>query len=248
MAFVKIPQFFRQALSSEVHPQRFRQLAVEVARASYVKDDEFHRLAIKGIDGMIEAAIADHLLTSDEEERITGLCREFKIGLDQLPNGGHRLVKAAVLRDLDAGRLVSRINVEGAMPINLERDEIIIWIVNAVQYLVSKTRTRYAGRSQGASVRIMKGVYYRIGAYQGDPIRETEMVLEATGDLVIASRNVYFYGSGRAVKLPVRKVLAVEPHSDGIIVTRDGANPKPFIFKLDDPGFVADAIVRLNQL
>jgi hypothetical protein len=59
---------------------------------------------------------------------------------------------------------------------------------------------------------------------------------------------VYFLSPFKTFKLPARKIVAIEPYSDGLSISRDGINAKPAIFTLDDPWFAANAISRLNQL
>jgi hypothetical protein len=54
--------------------------------------------------------------------------------------------------------------------------------------------------------------------------------------------------SSRQLKIPIKKILSVMPHSDGLQIMREGERATPQIFKLDDPAFAADAIARLNQL
>ena len=136
----------------------------------------------------------------------------------------------------------------GHNPINLERGEVIVWVFNHSTYLTSRTRTRYVGSSQGVSLRVMKGVYYRVGAFKGQPIQQQFLSTEGIGDFVITNRNVYFLSTLKTLKIPSRKIISIEPYSDGLSINRDGVNAKPAVFTLDDPWFAANAINRLNQI
>ena len=55
------------------------------------------------------------------------------------------------------------------LPFNLMKSEDLVWVFKDVDYFVEKTRTHYKGGSQGVSVRVMKGVYYRTGGFKGRP-------------------------------------------------------------------------------
>ncbi|MEX2127264.1 MAG: hypothetical protein WD871_03360 [Xanthobacteraceae bacterium] len=123
-AVTKIPQFFGQWFESALPPARFRELAAEVARTHYVDGPRFVELTKDGFGALIEKALADHLLTDEEEEKVVGLLREFGMTLDDLPKPiGQRLIKCAILRDLDAGVVHERINLKGQVPINLGAKE-----------------------------------------------------------------------------------------------------------------------------
>jgi hypothetical protein len=246
-AATKIPEFFVKALDSSVEPARFHALAQEVARTHYVGDQEFRRLAIKGLVGSIDAAFKQHGLTEHDDQRIATLCNEFGITANELGPAGLRFAKAEILRRLDEGKLPSGAKFTN-VPINLEHNERIIWLFDNVTYYTIRNQTQYVGGSSGVSVRLMKGIYYRVGAYHGHSNRTQYLSDEGRGIFVIASRNVYFWSPRKALKIPVKKIISAHPYSDGLEIMREGANPAPHIFKVDDPLFAADAVARSNQL
>jgi len=246
-AATKIPEFFVKALDSSVEPARFNALAHEVARTHCVGDEEFRTLAIKGLVAAIDTAFKEHGLTEHDDQRIAGLCNEFGLAANDLGAAGIRFAKAEILRRLDDGKFPTGTKFTN-VPINLEHNESMIWLFNNVTYYMVRNRTRYVGISQGISVRVMKGVYYRVGAFHGEPIKTQYLSDDGRGIFLIASHNVYFWSPRKAVKIPVKKILSVLPYSDGLQIMRDGERTTPQIFKLDDPAFAADAIARLNQL
>ena len=76
------------------------------------------------------------------------------------------------------------------MPFNFQKSETLVWLFNNVVYLEDKTRTQYVGRSSGVSIRIAKGVYYRVGAFQGQPISRTERIHVDTGAMAVTSKHI----------------------------------------------------------
>jgi hypothetical protein len=240
-----IPDFFLKSLTSPLPAEQFRKLTMDVASVGFISDAEFRSLALQGLTAMVQAALADSVVTKAEEDRIAEIRDAFGLDTSELGEVGRQLVKAEILRDLDEGRLPKRVKLEGHLPIVLERDEDIIWIFNDVTFSIIRSQTHWAGRSQGVSIRIMKGVYYRAGASKGQPIQTQYLSEEGRGDLVIASRNLYFVSPMKSLRVPSKKIVAVQAYSDGIQITRDGVSAKPMIFVLDDPWFASNAIVRL---
>jgi hypothetical protein len=115
------------------------------------------------------------------------------------------------------------------------------------RYLTTHIRTSYVGRSQGVSVRLMRGVYYRVGGFRGEPIRTEYLSEEGTGNLTITTHNVYFVAPRKAFKLPIQKIISVQLYSDGIEILRDGASAKPAVFLIDDAPFAANLLARLHR-
>jgi hypothetical protein len=243
----KITEFFVKALGSSMDPSRFRTMTEEIAHNNLISDKEIRELAITGLQKMITSASTHEAMSEEEDQRISGLCNTFNIQVNELGDSGMRFAKSQILRRLDEGKFPSGVHLTG-IPINLERNERPIWLFNNVRYSTIRQRTRYVGASQGMSIRVMKGVYYRAGAFKGEPIRTEHLSEEGRGILVITSHNVYFWSPLKAFKIPLKKILAMQPYSNGIQLTRDGANAKPQLFDLDDPLFACDAIARLSHL
>ena len=56
-------------------------------------------------------------------------------------------------------RAPERVNVTGDLPLNLGRDEKIIYVFADTTYFTMRSKTQYVGGSHGVSFRVMKGVY-----------------------------------------------------------------------------------------
>ena len=243
----KLPEFFVKALENPIETSRFREIADAIAHDNYIREAELRQLSILGLSSMIEHAFKDHVLTENENKRIVELCNSFAVTANDLGGAGQRLAKAQILRQLDEGQVPSNIVVSD-MPINLENGEVAIWLFNGATYYTSRSRTRYVGSSHGVSIRVMKGVYYRVGAFRGEPIKTQYLSEEGRGIFVIASKNVYFWSPQKALKIRHKKIISVQPYSDAIQIMRDVSNASPQLFALDDPPFAADLISQLNQL
>lgn len=201
-------------------------------------------------DKAAEDALADNLLTKEEEHRLTELAEFFGAdthALSQRP-AFMKLVKAAVIRDLCEGKIPARLEIDGQFPLALQKGEQVIWVFKNVQYYESKTRTRFVGGSQGVSVRVMKGVYYRIGAFRGEPVQTTAMVHMDTGLLIVTNKHLAFVGPQKSVRLKHDKIISHTPYSDGIGVCRDAVSAKPQVFITDDGWFTYNVIVNATKL
>jgi len=170
----------------------------------------------------------------------------FSLSVADLGSEGTALGKARILHALDAGKAPSiTIELNGPLAPRLENGERVLWSFNNVSYLTMRSRTQFVGRSSGVSIRVMRGVYYRTGAYQGEPIRTNYLSNEDLGSLTIADKNIHFVGTHRALKIPFKKLASAQLYSDGIEILQNGVAAKPLIFKVDDPPFAANLLARL---
>lgn len=191
--------------------------------------------------------LEDGSLDKTEEDRLVAFGMEFDISDEEADRNGYlnKLAKAGVLRDLAEGKTPKRLVVEGNLPFKLEKNENQIYTFQGVSYLETKTRRHFKGSSQGVSIRIMKGVYYRVGAFKGHPVDTTENVLIDTGILLVTDKNLYFGGAQKSIKLRFGKVLSLVPFEDGVGVQMDAASSSTKIFVTGDGWFTYNLLAKL---
>jgi len=201
-------------------------------------------------DKAAEDSLSDNLLTKEEENRLTDLAEFFGADTRMLSKRPAfiKLVKAAVIRDLCEGKLPTQVEISGNIPLAIQKGEQVIWIFNGVKYYESKTRTHYVGSSQGVSVRLMKGVYYRVGGFRGEPVQTTSMVHIDTGSLIVTNKHLAFIGPQKSIRLKHDKIISHTPYSNGIGVCRDATAAKPQVFITDDGWFTYNVIVNAAHL
>lgn len=100
-----------------------------------------------------------------------------------------------------------------------------------------RIHTHYEGASAGASIRIVRGLYYRIGAYRGRPVITPSMDKISDGELIITNQRVVFKGQGKDINMPLSKLIDITHYSDAVVFHRQGKN-KPQYFKVEDPELV----------
>lgn len=247
-ALAMIPELFSKALHSSLPAARFGDMLKEAAGASYIKPRDLGRLCVGAISGMIDAVLEKRLLTTAEDERITEIKDALGPGIADVSNLNEKLIKIGMLRELSSGQVPDRITVVGPMPIELRDHEHVVWIFNRV---LSFRLTSVAAPPAATEITFPatdKDLYCGSGAATSDPIPMQGLVKEASGDLVITDRNIYFiFGEGER-RIPMAKITALQPHADGVQVTCEQPQSRSRAFKLDDPWLAANLIVRLVLL
>jgi len=139
-----------------------------------------------------------------------------------------RVAKAAVIRDVLNGIIPQRVKLDGSLSVNLKKGEKLVWAFPSSDYLEDKTRRQYVGGSQGVSIRVAKGLYYRVGAFKAQAVDRTERVQLDTGLVAVTDKHIYFGGPVKSLRLAYAKIVSFQPFSDGIGVIRDVSQAAAF--------------------
>ncbi|MCK4529296.1 hypothetical protein KAW18_18185 [candidate division WOR-3 bacterium] len=222
----------------------------EEAISGYIDKTKANQLMVEGWEKAVERAFDDGVLTDDEESSLTELMAHFSLSQAELDKNGaySKIVKGAVLRDIFEGKIPERVKVDGNLPFNLQKTEKIIWVFQDVEYYEQKKKTQYVGGSQGVSIRIAKGLYYRAGAFKGERVETHETIHADTGLLGVTNKHIYFSGGAKSFRIRHDKIVSFEPFSDGIGLQRDAATAKPQSFVTGDGWFTYNLITNVAQL
>ena len=133
-------------------------------------------------------------------------------------------------------------------PLNFQKGEALIWpFIGVVLYEEVVSRQSY-GASRGISVRIARGIYYRVGAFKGEPLITTNLKPKYTGSLVITNKNIYFYSSQKSMRMPYNKIISFVPFEDGIGVQLDKMNAKTVYIKGLDGRFAFNIVSNIQNI
>jgi hypothetical protein len=221
-----------------------------IQKENFINENDKLKCFIDAFDQTVVLFLDDGILTEKEEELVTRFNEYYNIEKESIDKHGsvQKIVKASILRDLREGKTpTSRLNITGTLPFILQKSELLIWVFQNVGCCEQRTKTTYEGRSSGVSFRIAKGVYYRTGAFKGNPVQVNEMRAIGIGLFAVTNKNLYFSSSIKSFKIPIDKILTLNPYEDGIGIQKDGASSKPLIFTDLDSWFVYNLISILTQ-
>ena len=224
--------------------------ALQSARDSRVSESDTRQALVRGWEGAVSAALDDGLLDEAEETRLVQLQRFLGLEQAELDQSGSysKVAKAGALRELMHGSIPSRIRLDGQLAFNFQKSEQLVWAFQEVEYLEDKTRREYVGGSHGVSLRIAKGVYYRVGAFRGTAIDRTERQTIDRGTLAVTTKHLYFGGASKSFRIRHDKIVSYMPFGDGVGVVRDAASAKPQIFVTGDGWFTYNLIANVARL
>ncbi len=221
-----------------------------VATDSHIDTEALQTLVVAGWEQAVVQAFEDGIVTEEEEVALRRLKQHFALQEQALDRKGAytKLVKGAVIRELLMGSLPNRQQIDDVLPFNLQKAEQLVWVFQEVDYYEEKMRTRYVGGSQGLSLRVAKGLYYRTGAFNAERVQSSETIHADTGLLGVTNKHVYFAGRAKRFRIAYSKIVTFEPFADGIGVQRDAQTARPQTFVTGDGWFTYNLITNLARV
>lgn len=108
--------------------------------------------------------------------------------------------------------------IESAVP--MQAREICHFITDATRLETKIKTVGYTGGSRGVSIRIAKGISYRVGSHRSQPIKK-EVTFKYPGTLILTNKRIIFTAVQKGFSIPLNKLTNIEPYSDGIGLQKD---------------------------
>jgi hypothetical protein len=253
LAVAQIPDFFPKFFKSDLSLARFGELLRGAAQASFVSPDELSELAARGLARVVMQMVEQHLPGEADMQRLRDVAKAVApmMTRDILPH--ELLAKVEILHELGGARVPDIVSVAGPMPIELGQGESVIWIFNDVTCFRGAVDSHDAPTYGGVApvaLSLAAATYYSPAAFRAALLPEAQLLQDATGDLVVTNRNLFFVnGTVEARRIPLARIAALSAYANGILVACDGSGAESRqSFSLDDSWFAANMLVRLFHL
>jgi hypothetical protein len=222
-----------------------------IAFDSYINSEKLNQIYLNTFDDAILRYLNDGTI-ADVEKKTVARFQQYTNLPQQVLNSNkslEKVVQSDILQSVLNGIIPTpSITIQGSLPFMIGKDEKILWVFRDVELVEQKVQREFRGRSHGLSFRVMKGVYYRVGEFKGTPIETTQMISIGRGVLVLTDKTIYYNCQLKSLKIPYKKLISIEPYSDGVGFQKDGASSKPFFLKGMDSWFTYNLITNLQTI
>ncbi len=183
---------------------------------------------IRFCESLVIQVVDDGWVTEAEMSKVKGAMKWLGVQPNDLD--------PAIRSELDRFDALRRI-CAGELPIISEpqliarKDETVHFECFAGVIENVRVKLGYQGQSQGFSIRLAKGLSYRVGQSQGQLQSEQQMLPVDDGTLSLTDRRVVYAGVERSFVCPWAKVISVE-ESDGNMVIVSEKQQKPLVLAM----------------
>ena len=237
------------ALSIEEGDQHLHHIN-DSLRESGLTDGQARSMSVRAWETAVQGALEDGVISMDEEHALALYLHHFDLSsADVNVNGTHTtLVKAGAIRELAQGIIPERQKLSGHVPFNLMKSESLVWVFEGVDYIETITRRETHGSSQGFSIRVMRGVYYRPSTFRSRTVEWDETGRVDTGLMGLTTKHIYFAGAKKRFRVRYDRIVTFEPYEDGIGIMREASGAKPQTFITGDGWFAFNLATNLAQM
>lgn len=203
--------------SDKIITKQENEIILQLAELLSLDKNEVKRInnsnALKIYNQSIHEILSDKRVSQAEEKELQKLM--VSLGLNQqeitLSNRTSKeLSYYKLLWEIENGILP-----EVASPIVLQKNEIAHFATNADLLETKERVTGYTASSHGVSIRVAKGLSYRVGQAKSKPIKQ-EVTIKYHGQLIITNKRLVFSASKKGFVAPYNSLVSFEPYSNGI--------------------------------
>lgn len=215
----------RDALADARLTDEERATLARLAEQLRLPDDvqkELHTRSSRSvIEGLLDRSVADRRLSPAELEQLASVARHLGVTPDFDGATEAMLDRYALFWHIENGDLPSVIVDD----IPLDADETCHLALPAERY--ESRGVGEASDSEGAgSVRIARGVYYRVGSTTDERMNRGSLEKVDTGRLLVTSKRVLFDGTKGSSPFRLRELSSYQVYADGLALDRrSGGGP-----------------------
>ena len=238
---------------SLAHPETLPSLPANIqekATTGFVSKTEEQLLLVGAWRHSLDQIIESGVLDEARESQLIEFMKVCHLSRDDL-NATHsfdRLVKASTLRDVMHGTIPQKFTLTGNLPVNFQKGEQLVWAFPNTRYLEDKTRHVTVGHSGGTSMRVAKGLYFHSNSFRSESVETTERRCVDVGWFIVTSKNVYFAGPQKSLRIPYPKIVSFQAYSNGLGLMRDAASAKPQTFVTGDGWFTYNLVANVAKI
>jgi len=113
----------------------------------------------------------------------------------------------------------------------LKKEEKLIFDIPGIQICEEKT-IRTKGSHNGFSLRVMKGVSYRLGNFEATSEKRVTPIDD--GHFILTNKRLIFSGAKKSLDVSLSKIIAAKPVENGILIDRTAKQNVEYFIGLDN--------------
>jgi hypothetical protein len=173
-------------------------------------------------------ALDDRRYTKDEEAHVADLAKSLGITISHDEATAALVAKFKLMAQIDDGELPAL-----AVPIRLKRGEVCHFFGPATHHRIKTVTKRINYSGPTASIKIMKGVRWRVGSIAVQRMTTDVMTQLDSGILYITSTRLFFDGEKKNTSIPLGNITNFTVFKDGLQVEKETGPNQYFLGTCD---------------
>jgi peptidoglycan hydrolase-like protein with peptidoglycan-binding domain len=197
---------------------------------------------------VVQNRVRDNLLSDEAFEEVKTYQAALCLSDNDIGDVGPVISRAQQLYRVHSGKIPEL----SQSPILVQTGEKLYFCCEA-KLIEQRVIARHTvGGSRGVSVRVMKGVSFRVGAYRGTSVSERGPAVVSEGDFCITSERVVFSGNEKSFSINWEKLLSINVASNGVMLSSASGTSRMLAFEqIQDAEFliaILNAVYRRQNI
>lgn len=192
--------------------------------------EDLKKVRGKVFDTAFNALKQKNFVTFDEEMELNEIQKFLMIPDSEIVESKEDLGRIRILTEIKNGTPPS----QSSANVILKKNETIYWQENVSLLEVRVTGRSYQGGSRGVSLRLAKGISFRVGNKRGSQVSEKGIVSVASGNFIITNKRIMFNSIEKSFDIRLDKIMGLNFADDGIVFNTSNRQ-KPYIIELINP-------------
>jgi hypothetical protein len=201
-----------------------------IKREYNLSDNDLKLAQQKAASLTFQNITSDNRITEDEKKSLSELTNYFGI-TNEVQFDEKTFNKFYSLGLIDKGVLPQMKKED--LDIIFKENEVLHWASpgSLKKYKNTSKKINYYGPA--GSVKIIKGIQYRVGSIDYQVSNTEELVVDDVGTFWITNDRIGFKGNRKSISFPHNKLHIFEIRPEGLFIFKEGRE-KPYIFELHD--------------
>ncbi len=203
----------------------------QIKKEHNLTDKNVEKYNLAGFKIFFDKITDDSRITEAERKELVKIYSDLNLSTDNLAYNQSDFNKYYTLHLIDEGKLPT-IDVPN-LNVNLQTGEKLHY-VNKAFIVKNKSITKsinYSGFS--ASIRIAKGLRYRVGNVKINPQKVNVMMTDDAGTFYLTTKNLGYIGLNKHFSIPYDKISSLDIR-DGFLYLYKKGKEGPFIISMND--------------
>jgi hypothetical protein len=211
------------------------ELGVSTGPIQAAREDDYR----KRMQPIIKGIISKRRMTKNDLEEIFAIADN--LGIE--PNLGRELDMCWLMNAWEQGDEFELPKMKSTA--FLKQGEICHFCGSSVWSQLKIVKTRLGSHGFSSSIKIMKGVRYRIGTVRPAHSQSEELVDLSSGELIITNKRLVFNGDKKSMNIQLNRLINLDLHGDGIEMSKGSGKNEFFRLSPLDAEF---AYMLISQL
>ncbi|MFM9905293.1 MAG: hypothetical protein ACKVQJ_12065 [Pyrinomonadaceae bacterium] len=194
---------------------------------SELSTEEVQKALTDVFSQLVYQAVSDRRVSEVEFQSLEHIANRFSLSAEAHTRLSEQIQYFRLFSQIEAGEELPTITPPNVV---LQKNEECYLSIPGALYEERVVRSSYQGGSSGVSIRVMKGVSYRIGAHRGQIQSERAIVPVSDGQFNITNQRLIFSGSNKSNATTYGKLLDLQLYADALQYSTT-TRQKPIIVK-----------------